>query len=141
MRALQIATVLIIAIAMALALAHALEWPGKRRLDRDTYLAVQTIYHPGFTFAGISEVLGIVLILLVVWRRPHGGVPFEWTIVSLACLVAMHAVFRVVTQPVNKFWLVHTNVSTVGVKVRARRQRRGHTRLRLESREVGLTVG
>ncbi len=89
MRALQIATVLTIAIAMALALAHALEWPGKRRLDRDTCLAVQTIYHPGFTFAGISEVLGIVLILLVVWRRPHGGVPVEWTIVSLACLVAM----------------------------------------------------
>jgi hypothetical protein len=49
---LQIITVIIVAIAMALSLAHALELPGKLRLDRDTYLVVQSIYYPGVTIGG-----------------------------------------------------------------------------------------
>jgi hypothetical protein len=40
------------AVAMALSLAHALEFPGKLRLGKDAYLAVQQIYYPGFTFGG-----------------------------------------------------------------------------------------
>jgi hypothetical protein len=40
---LHIFTVILVAIAMALSLAHVLELPGKLRLDRDTYLKVQTI--------------------------------------------------------------------------------------------------
>src|SRR5262249_59796352 len=39
------------AVGMGLSLAHALELPGKRRLSRDAYFAVQTIYYPGFTIA------------------------------------------------------------------------------------------
>ena len=35
---LHILTVILVAIAMALSLAHVLELPGKLRLDRDTYL-------------------------------------------------------------------------------------------------------
>jgi hypothetical protein len=46
--ALQIMTVMLAAITMALSLAHALELPGKLRLNREQYLAVQTIYYPGF---------------------------------------------------------------------------------------------
>jgi hypothetical protein len=42
-RALQIASLLLVSVAMALALAHALELPGKMRLDRETYFAVQRI--------------------------------------------------------------------------------------------------
>src|SRR5205809_327776 len=38
---------------MGLSLAHALEYPGKRRLDRETYLKAQTIYYPGFTIGGV----------------------------------------------------------------------------------------
>ncbi|MGQ0445171.1 MAG: hypothetical protein ACT4O2_08630 [Beijerinckiaceae bacterium] len=44
---------------MALSLAHALEYPGKFRLPRETYLAVQTIYYPGFTIGGAAEPLAI----------------------------------------------------------------------------------
>jgi hypothetical protein len=47
---LQVVTVFLVAVAMSLALAHALELPGKMRLDKETYMAVQTIYYPGFTF-------------------------------------------------------------------------------------------
>ncbi|MBB4274373.1 hypothetical protein [Rhizobium mongolense] len=50
-QALEILTVLIVAVAMALALAHALELPGKMRLSKEQYLAVQPIYYPGFTSA------------------------------------------------------------------------------------------
>lgn len=55
MRALQILTAALVGIAVITAVAHALELPGKRRLSRDTYFAVQQIYYPGFTVAGIAE--------------------------------------------------------------------------------------
>ena len=46
--ALKVAAEVFVAVAMALALAHALEYPGKMQLDRATYTAVQRIYHaPG----------------------------------------------------------------------------------------------
>ena len=49
---LQVTTLLAVAIAMATALAHALELPGKLRLSKDEYLTVQKIYYPGFTIGG-----------------------------------------------------------------------------------------
>jgi hypothetical protein len=42
--ALEVATVFVVALAMALSLAHALELPGKLRLSRRDYLVVQPIY-------------------------------------------------------------------------------------------------
>ena len=46
---------------MALVLAHALELPGKRRLSKNTYLAVQPIYYHGFTIGGaVGEFGGLV---------------------------------------------------------------------------------
>ena len=44
---------------MAMALAHALEYPGKLRLSKESYLATQTIYYPAFTFGGVCEFGGI----------------------------------------------------------------------------------
>src|SRR5215467_6310287 len=41
--ALKVAADVFVAVAMALALAHALEYPGKMRLDRSTYVAMQPI--------------------------------------------------------------------------------------------------
>jgi len=53
---LQVLTVLLASIGMAMALAHALELPGKLRLDKETYLAIQPINYPGFTVArGIGK--------------------------------------------------------------------------------------
>ena len=49
---LEVLAVSLVSIAMALALAHALEFPVKMRLDKQTYLAVQPIYYPGFTIGG-----------------------------------------------------------------------------------------
>ena len=47
LRLLQIVALMLVAVAMALSLAHALELPGKMRLGKDAYLSVQTIYYPG----------------------------------------------------------------------------------------------
>jgi len=48
----QVITLLLLALAMVPAVAHALELPGKKRLTKETYLAVQPIYYPGFTIIG-----------------------------------------------------------------------------------------
>ena len=42
--AVALLSVVLVVVAMGLALAHALEFPGKRRLTRDEYLVVQPIY-------------------------------------------------------------------------------------------------
>jgi hypothetical protein len=52
---LQVVTVFQVAVTMSLALAHALEPPGKMRLNKETCIAVQTIYYPGFTYGGFGE--------------------------------------------------------------------------------------
>ena len=52
---LQVATVLLVTLALVPSLAHALELPGKLRLDKAAYLAVQPIYYPGFTPLGLES--------------------------------------------------------------------------------------
>jgi hypothetical protein len=104
--ALQILTVILISLALALALAHALELPGKMRLTKEIYFATQPICYPGFTIGGgIGEAGGIVATILLLLFMPFRGAPFWLTFVALLGLVAMQAVFWLVTQPVNRYWL------------------------------------
>jgi hypothetical protein len=76
MALLKICAVMIVAVAMDMVLAHALELPGKLQLSKEQYLAVQAIYYPGFTFGGITEPLGVIVTALLVWlpaaRRRRG---------------------------------------------------------------------
>lgn len=101
---LQIVSVILVAIAMALSLAHALEFPGKLRLSKEQYLAVQQIYYPGFTFGGVAEPLSIIALLVLTFTT-SASVPFWLTAGALVALVAAHAVYWVLTHPVNNFWL------------------------------------
>jgi hypothetical protein len=103
--ALKIAAVTLVAVAMALALAHALEWPGKRRLSKEEYLIVQPIYYPGFTFGGASEPLAILVVIVLLTVTPSGSAIFWLTGAALAALIAMHAAYWLLTHPVNNFWL------------------------------------
>jgi hypothetical protein len=48
-------------VAMALTLAHALELPGKMRLTKEIYFAMQPIYYPGFTIGGFAEPASLIL--------------------------------------------------------------------------------
>lgn len=102
---LQIVTVMVLAVAMALALAHALEFPGKTRLTKETYYAVQKIYYPGFTIGGISEPLGIILTIVLLFLTPFGSAEFGLTLAALLGLVCMQVTYWLFTHPVNKYWV------------------------------------
>lgn len=102
---LQVLAILLVAIAMALALAHALELPGKLRLAKEPYLIIQTIYYPGFTIGGASEPIGIIALLVLTIVTPTGTAAFWLTLGALVALAAMHAVYWLATHPVNNFWL------------------------------------
>jgi len=66
---------------MALALAHALELPGKMRLSKEAYLAVQPIYYPGFTIGGsIGEAGGMLALLGLLAFTPYASAGFGWTL-------------------------------------------------------------
>lgn len=57
-RASQVCLVAVAAALPLIKLTHALELPGKMRLDKDAYLATQPIYHSGFTSARRVTVVG-----------------------------------------------------------------------------------
>jgi hypothetical protein len=98
-------TVIIVAIAMALPFAHALEWPGKLRLSKEHYLATQPIYYPGFTYAGFVEPLGLLLLLILLLLTPAGTEEFWLALAALLALLTMHATYWFLTHPLNNFWL------------------------------------
>jgi hypothetical protein len=111
----QMFSILLVALALAPALAHALEFPGKNRLTREAYLAVQPIYYPGFTIAGgFGEVGGLLAVIVLLILTPRGTAAFWWTLAAAAGLIAMEAVFWLVTQPVNNFWLRDTRLGNFG---------------------------
>jgi hypothetical protein len=111
---LQVLSVLTVVVATVPALAHALELPGKMRLTKDQYYATQRIYYPGFTFAGIAEPGGIIVIAVLLYRMPQGSIDFWLTLTSLVGLIAMHVAYWLVTHPVNKFWVEGQDLSRVG---------------------------
>ncbi len=114
--ALGVATVFLAAIALSLSLAHALELPGKLRLDKSAYLAVQQIYYPGFTLGGVGEGLSMPAALALLVVTPAGTTRFWWTLAGFVALVAMHAAYWILTHPVNKFWLRDTELGGAGAR-------------------------
>lgn len=111
---LQILTLILVGLAMVPALAHALELPGKLRLTKDAYFAVQPIYYPGFTIAGIAEPVAILSTIILLVLTPQGGADFWLTLAALLGLIGMHAVYWLVTHPVNNFWLQGKKLSGLG---------------------------
>jgi hypothetical protein len=99
---------------MALAVAHALGRPGKMRLERESYLTVQRIYYPGFTFGGISEPVAAILTVVLLFLLPAGSREFWLTLIALLGLLGMQAVYWIVTHPVNRYWLKTTSLSPSG---------------------------
>lgn len=111
---LKIITVVVLSVAMALALAHALELPGKKRLNKETYYAVQPIYYPGFTLGGISEPVSLLLTIVLLFLSPRGSANFWLTLIALLGLIGMQAVYWFVTHPVNKFWVEGAKLNQLG---------------------------
>jgi hypothetical protein len=110
----QVLTILFVAVAMALALAHALELPGKMRLSKDTYYAMQPIYYPGFTIGGFAEPVGLILTIILLFLTPLGTADFWLTLAALLGLISMQATYWLFTHSVNKFWLQGHKLSGLG---------------------------
>ena len=111
---LQVLAVILVAVAMALSLAHALELPGKLRVPKDTYLAIQPIYYPGFTIGGISEPLGLLVLLILMAKTPIATAAFWLTLAAFLALAAMHALYWFAVHPVNNFWLKDFHLQGAG---------------------------
>ena len=114
MIALQITSLVLVVVAMVPALAHALELPGKLRLGKDAYFAVQPIYYPGFTIAGAAEPLAIVSTIVLLLLTPRASAQFWLTLVGTLGVIGMHAVYWVFTHPVNNFWLRDEKLGGLG---------------------------
>lgn len=113
-RTLQILSILLVSVGMALSVAHALEYPGKRRLDRDTYLKVQAIYYPGFTIGGAGEPLALIAVFALLLLTPYGTSAFWLTASAGVGLVLAHAIYWAITHPANKVWLQDQRLGSAG---------------------------
>jgi hypothetical protein len=113
MLVLEITAILLTAVVMSLSLAHALELPGKLRLNREAYLTTQAIYYPGFTFGGIAEPLAIIVVLLLLSTSPV-GTRFWLLLLSLVALAAVQVIFWFWVQPVNRIWLKDLQLGQAG---------------------------
>jgi hypothetical protein len=111
---LQTTAMCLTVIALSCSLAHALELPGKLRLSRDAYVTVQSIYYPGFTLAGLSEPLGILVLGLLCLLMPQDDPAFRWTLAAAALLVLVHGLYWLLTHPVNRFWLEGQDLGAAG---------------------------
>jgi Domain of unknown function (DUF1772) len=111
---LQALTIMLAAVGMALSLAHALEFPGKRRLDRHTYLKMLAIYYPGFTIGGIFEPVAMVAAFALLLFTPLGTLPFWLILAAFFSLLLAHAIYWAITHPVNRVWLKDEKLDKAG---------------------------
>jgi hypothetical protein len=102
---LQVVTLMLVAVTMALALAHALEYPGKMRLSKQEYLATQAIYYPGFTLGGIAEGVSVIALGALAFLTRGSGAAFWLTLAAFLAVAALHLVYWMLTHPVNNFWI------------------------------------
>ncbi|HET7678765.1 MAG TPA: anthrone oxygenase family protein [Xanthobacteraceae bacterium] len=113
---LQVVTLMLVAVTMTLALAHALEYPGKMRLSRQEYLATQAIYYPGFTLGGIAEGVSVVALGVLAFLTRGSGAVFWLTLAAFLAVAALHAVYWLLTHPVNNFWVKDVKMHRAGTR-------------------------
>ncbi|HJR21305.1 MAG TPA: hypothetical protein VJ822_06775 [Dongiaceae bacterium] len=112
---LQIIALVLVAVGVSLTLAHALEMPGKMRLGKDNYVAVQSIYYPGFTIgAFFGEFGAIIVTLLLLIVTPPDTHAHLLTFIALLALLLMHALYWLLTHAVNKFWVADRKLGKAG---------------------------
>lgn len=112
---LQVITLVLVAVGVSLTLAHALELPGKMRLGKEDYVAVQSIYYPGFTIgAFFGEFGAIIAALVLLIATPSDTLGRLLTFVALIALLLMHALYWMLTHAVNKFWVADQTLGKAG---------------------------
>ena len=112
---LQVITLVLVAVGVSLTLAHALELPGKMRLRKEEYVAVQSIYYPGFTIgAFFGEFGAIIAALVLLIATPSETVAHLLTFIALIALLLMHALYWMLTHAVNKVWVADQKLGKAG---------------------------
>jgi hypothetical protein len=109
--ALELMSLFLVVATVIPSVAHALELPGKLRLTREQYLAVQPIYYPGFTLIGAAEPLSILILAGLAVATPRGTISFWLIVGALSAAVLTHLLYWTVTAPVNKVWLNRETLS------------------------------
>lgn len=94
-------SLLFTALALGIALAHALELPNKINLSREDYLTVQQIYR-GWALLGIIEVTALLSTLVLTIKVRHDPEAFRPTLAALLCISVALAVFFIFTYPANQ---------------------------------------
>jgi hypothetical protein len=108
---LKLVSLFLVVATVIPSVAHALELPGKLRLTREQYLAVQPIYYPGFTVIGTAEPLSVLVLAGLVALTPRGTLAF-WLIAGALLAAALaHLLYWTLTAPVNKVWLSRETLS------------------------------
>jgi hypothetical protein len=98
----QFVTIMLIALAMAAAVAHAMELPAKVKLEPRLYVMLHRTLYPNFgRIAGVAEFVAVVVLVWLVWRVRENPVLFIPTLVGALSMIAAHAVFWVLVQPAN----------------------------------------
>ncbi|WP_152363226.1 DUF1772 domain-containing protein [Microlunatus speluncae] len=140
--AIHVLGALLVILTLVPALAHALELPGKRRLEPGEYVRLQRIYYPGFTAIGVAEPLAIVALLVSILMMTPTGTDGGLRLFAMLAVGAAHAIYWVRVHPINRVWLQAEQLTAAGSTffaagpgidasgvtfVRARRQwERGH---------------
>jgi hypothetical protein len=122
---LTIVTTMVAIVSFSASLAHALEYPGKMTLSRDIYFEVQKIYYPGFTVAGLSEPIAIILSFILAYDYRHSNL-FPLFAAAFALLILSHAVYWLLTHRVNGFWLADEHLGQAGKRFFAIKRRRSN---------------
>lgn len=112
---LQIIALVLVAVGVSLTLAHALELPGKMRLRKEEYVAVQSIYYPGFTIGAFFGEFGAIIVTLVLLiATPSDTLTQLLTFIALIALLLMHALDWTLTHAVNRFWVADQKLRKAG---------------------------
>lgn len=101
LKILRLIAVLFNALALAPALAHALELPNKITLSREDYVTVQQIYRgwDRLAFVVLGALLSNLVLAGLVRTKPK---PFVLTVMAFLCLVGTQVVFWTYTYPANR---------------------------------------
>lgn len=111
---LQVVSVMLVALTAASAMAHAMELPGKMRLDKDVYFAVQRIYYPGFTIAGIAEPASAVATAVLLFVTPESSAAVSLVLMAFLAMLAVNVIYWVRVHPVNKYWIEGQPMGALG---------------------------
>lgn len=98
---LQLAAILLTAVAMAGGWAHLLELPRKMRLPREDYLTVQQIYR-GWALLGVAVVGALASTAALTVLQRGTGAPFHLALAATLCIALSLVVFFSVTFPANR---------------------------------------